>query len=210
MKKQISFNGLMILIIIIANNLAIAQTKIWKTESIDEGKIVIKSCVSERKDGTTTLPLIEYVATTSANVNYQKCLAILKDINKHKSFLDLKSAFQVKEINETESIIYYCFNTPWPFTPTDCVNKMTFNEDKIKKTANFNLQCSPNSYKQTDYKRFSIYSVIYTFKDLGNGKVEITINACMSPPVSVPLMMIRVGFPGIASDIVKKIIKAAQ
>lgn len=210
MKKQISFNGLMILIIIIGNNLTIAQTKIWKTESVDGGKIVVKSCVSERKDGTTTLPLIEYVVTTSANVNYQKCLAMLKDINKHKSFLDLKSAFQVKEINETESIIYYCFNAPWPFSPTDCVNKMTFTEDKIKKTASFNLQCSPNSYKQTDYKRFNVYTVSYNFKDLGNGKVEIIVTARMSPPISVPLMMIRAGFPGIASDIVKDIIKAAQ
>ncbi|KAB1157793.1 SRPBCC family protein [Flavobacterium luteum] len=187
-----------------------AQTTEWKTESVDKGKITVKSKISKRTNDETTLPLIEYIVTTTESVSFQKCILTMKDVSKHNQFLDLKSSFIVNKNNDKEYVVYYCFNAPWPFSPTDCVAKMTFDDYKVSKIAVFTLKEAPLLYKATDYKRFNFYNVVYTFKDLGNGKVEITLTAKMSPPVSVPLWLIRNGFPEIGSDIVRKFVKLVK
>jgi len=57
---------------------------------------------------------------------------------------------------------------------------MTFTENKDEKTAIFELVATPSEYKKGDVNRMKHFNVIYTFKDLGNGKVRITMR-CFSP-----------------------------
>lgn len=202
--------GILILMFAIVTTNAYAQTTEWETETVDKGKISVKSHVSERTEGDKTLPLIEYIVTTTDIVSYQKCIVAMQEVSKHNQFLDLKNSFIVNKNNDKESILYYCFSAPWPFSPTDCVAKMNFNEDKSNKTAVFSLTAAPTLYKSTDYNRFNYYNVVYTFKDLGNGKVDIMLHAKMSPPVSVPLWLIRKGFPEIGADIIRKFVNLVK
>lgn len=187
-----------------------AQSKEWKTQIVDDGKISVKSHISKKTDGDKTLPLIEYIVSTSEKVSYQKCILAINDVSKHSQFLELKTSFLIKKNNENESILYYCFYAPWPFLPTDCVAKMIFVENKVNKIAVYTLTSAPTLYKPTDFLRFNYYNTIYTLKDLGNGKVEITLNAKMSPPVNVPLWLIRSGFPDIGADIMRKFVKLVK
>jgi hypothetical protein len=209
MKSSLLIFVLIIAFVIVKTN-TYAQTTEWDTETVDKGTISVKSHVSERKEGDKTLPLIEYIVTKTDIVSYQKCILAMKEVSKHNQFLDLKSSFIANKNNEKECILYYCFSAPWPFSPTDCVAKMIFDEDKANKTAVFTLTAAPTSYKATDYSRFNYYNVVYTFKDLGNGKVDIMLHAKMSPPVSVPLWLIRKGFPEIGADIIRKFVNLVK
>ena len=77
-KRQI---GLIILGIIFLDAIIIAQTSDWKTEITKDGRITVQSNVSKRTDemGNKVL-FIEYVATTTLNVNMQACIAVLRDV----------------------------------------------------------------------------------------------------------------------------------
>jgi len=185
-----------------------AQTNNWKTDKSDDGKITVKSTVSERKDVTgEQVPLIEYIATTIDFMNMQNCINIMKDVSRHKEFLDTKKNETVKVYSGNEWLNYYVFNAPWPFSPSDCVVRVSFSEDLKAKTAVFSLTAAPALMKSTAMKRFSYYNFTYTFKDVGNGNIEATVTAKMSPPISVPLWMLRASFPGSAAEPLQKLIK---
>lgn len=201
--KQILFTGILLLSVNV-----LAQTNTWKTEITNDGKIVVKSNVSEWVGiKGKSAPLIEYVATTTDFMNLHNCVNIMKDVSRHKEFLDLKIDQKVKIFSGNEWLNYYVFNAPWPFPSTDCVVKVTYSEDLKAKTAVFTLTAAPDLMKATTMKRFTYYNFTYAFKDVGNGKVETTITAKMALTTSVPLWMLRSSFPGSAAEPLQKLVK---
>ncbi len=201
--KKMLFSGILLLTINVW-----AQTNTWKTEKTDHGKIIVKSNVSERVDENgNNVPLIEYIAAATDYMNMHNCINIMKDVSRHKEFLDLKTNEKGKTLSENEWLNYYVFNAPWPFTPSDCVVKVTFSEDLKAQTAVFTLTAAPTLMKSTSMKRFAYYNFTYAFMDIGNGKVEAIVTAKMTPPVNVPLWMLRSSFPRSASDPLQKLVK---
>jgi hypothetical protein len=184
-----------------------AQTTTWKLEQTDDGKILVTSKVSERTEASgNQVPLIEYNARTTDFMNIQVCIDILKDPSKHNKFLDVKVNKLIKTYSSTEWLYYYVFNAPWPFTPADCVVKVNYSKDIQTKTTYFTLTAAPDLLETTKMNRFTNYTVVYALKELGNGKIEVTVKAKMTPPVPVPLWMLRASFPDSAADPLRKYI----
>lgn len=183
-----------------------AQTDGWKTEKTNEGKILVKSRVSERIELGNTFPLIEYETITRDYLSFQKCISIMKDVSKHGEFLDLKTQETIKILAPDEWVNYYVFSAPWPFSPTECVVKVNYKENVHDNTAVFNMTAAPEMMKKTAFKRFDYYNYTYVFKDLGNNQVEITIISKMSLPFSVPLWLLRSALPESASDPLQKLV----
>ena len=201
--KQVLFTG-----ILLHTLNGYTQTNTWKTEKTNDGKIVVKSNVTERVEiNGKSAPLIEYVAITTDFMNLHNCVNIMKDVSRHKEFLDLKINQKVKTFSENKWLNYYVFNAPWPFPSTDCVVKVTYSEDLKAKTAIFTLTAAPNLMKATSMKRFTYYNFTYAFKDVGNGKVEATVTAKMALTASVPLWMLRSSFPDSAAEPLQKLVK---
>ena len=201
--KQVLFTG-----ILLHTLNGWTQTNTWKTEKTNDGKIVVKSNVSELVEANgKSAPLIEYVATTTDLMNLHNCVNIMKDVSRHKEFLDLKINQKVKTFSENKWLNYYVFNAPWPFTSTDCVVKVTYFEDLKDNTVVFTLTAAPDLMKATSMKRFTYYNFTYAFKDVGNGKVEATITAKMALTTSVPQWMLRSSFPGSAAEPLQKLVK---
>jgi hypothetical protein len=197
-------------ILLLAANAA-AQTNTWKIEKTDDEKIIVKSHVSERVDDAgNTLPLIEYVATTTDDLTMQRCIAIMKDASKHKYFLDVKVSEKVKALSKNEWVNYYVFNAPWPFSPTECVAKVVYIEDAKNKTVAFVQTAAPTLMKPTDLKRFTYYNFTYAFKDIGNGKVEVSVTVKMALPSKVPLWILRSSLPESAADPLRKLIQTIK
>ena len=201
--KNILFSSILLLTIDMQ-----AQTDGWKTEKANDGKITVTSRVSEWTNNLgNSVPLVEYVATSTDFMNLQNCIAVMKDVSKHKEFLDLKKYERIRTLSENEWLNYYVFSAPWPFSPTDCVVKVSFYEDKKAKTAVFNFTAAPDMMKRTTMKRFEVYSFTYAFRDLGANKVEVTVSARMALTVKVPQWMLRASLPGSAADPLQKLIK---
>jgi hypothetical protein len=80
MKNRIQIS-IILLLSIITSISVFAQTKNWVTEKTDDGSVIVKSCISEHKnDKGDIVPLIEYSATATMNIDMQKCISVIKNI----------------------------------------------------------------------------------------------------------------------------------
>ncbi len=189
-------SGIIILTSIFINANIFAQETDWKTEKSEDGNITVVSKISQRTDEEANdVQLIEYVASTTANVSYQNCISIMKDISNHKAILNEEISENLEKLSDNEWLIYYYFDAPWPIPNSDCVSKMIFSEDLINRIATFTLTAVPSLYEKKEVKRVTYYNVSYTFKDLGNGNVKMTSIAKLTPAINAPDWLVRGFFP---------------
>ena len=183
----------------------------WKTAKLDDAKITVKYRISERVTETgVRVPMIEDIATTIAEVSLSGCVALMKDTSKHKEFMGDYSSEAIKAISGNEWIVYYYTKNPSPVPDSDCVAIMSFSEDAGLGTADFRLSAAPDLMEYKKVERMSFFNIAYSFKDLGNGTVEIVMTGRSSPPVKVPLWLINSAFPGVPADGIRKFVKLAK
>jgi hypothetical protein len=188
-----------------------AESGNWKNDSLDKGKIAIRHRIAEEGDAAgASAPIIEYVISAVDDLDMNACIALMKDAARHREWVDAKSSELVATISDHEWLLYYRFAGMGPIPGTDCVVRMSFSGDAEGKKATFSLNAAPDLYEMKDVKRMAVYDVSYDFKNIGNGKVEVTSRARISPAVKVPLWMIKAGYPGSAVDQLRKILKAAK
>jgi hypothetical protein len=188
-----------------------AQTSEWTTEKTEDGEITVTSKISKRIDDIDgEVQLIEYVATTIANVSLQSCISIMKDISKHKEILNEEVSEMIQTISDNEWLVYYYFDAPWPIPNSDCVTKMSFSEDLINKIATFTIIAEPSSYGLTNVKRLTYYNIFYTFKDLENGSVEITSTAKLTPVFQAPEWIVKNFFPDGPARYIQRLLVLAK
>jgi hypothetical protein len=210
MRNKTQKGFLLINLIFLSTNI-FGQTKEWKTEKAKDGKTVVKSAISKRTDERgKAVQLIEYIATTTANVSLSNCISVLKDVTKHKIFIDEKETNLVKAISDSEWIVYYYFNAPWPMADADCVIKMVSSEDPVNTTTTFTLTAAPTLFEKKEVQRITYYNVIYQFKSIGDDKVEMTVSAKISPVVQAPAWLVRGFFPDGPADVLQKILTLAE
>ena len=209
LKQTVSW-GFITACMVFLNTNIFAQTNQWKTAKLDNGKIIVQYNISTRiNENGKRVPLIEDSATTTDTLTMQKCIMLMKDVSKHKEFNGDRVSEKVKTISDHEWIVYYYSNNPWPIADSDCVAKMTFSENTTDKTAVFTSVAAPDEFEKRKVRRMTYYNVTCTFKDLGDGNVEITITAKTSP-VKVPRLLIRSAFPEAPAEALRKIVKLAK
>lgn len=190
---------------------AIGQPVGWNTKTLDDGKMTVSYRISERIDEAgNKVPLIEDSSVTTESLEFNKVISLLKDISRHKEFTDDHISEKAKTISDSEWVVYYYSKNPWPISNSDCVARMTFSENRPGKTATFNLIAAPAEYKKGDVGRMSHYHVLYTLRELEDGKVQITMKGKASPPVKVPLWMIKSAFPGVPAKALRKLVSLAK
>lgn len=199
-----------LLLVSLATNAA-AETEKWQTGSADDGQIAVKYRVSERanEDGVQ-VPLIEYVATTTASVSMHSCLVLLEDPARHSEFMGDKRSETLARVSDNEWVVYNYYSAPWPFPDNDRVTKMRLAEDPTRKTAVVSFSAAPSLLEPRKVKRVSYYSAVYTLEERAAGTVALTLAMKMSPPNKAPLWMIRAAFPGAGADVLRKLVKLAR
>lgn len=204
--------GVMLLCTMLFNTcLTIAQSGNWESASSKDGKITTKYSISTRsdKDGED-VPLIESITTATEEVSMEQCIALMKDVSKHKIFHSDDSSKVIKAISKNEWIIYYYTEGTF-FTPdADGVYTMTFTEDEPGRTAAFTIKAIPTLLEKTEAKRFTYLNKGYSFKDLGNGKVQITMTTKLSPAFHVPGWIMNMAFPHTFFSVMQTFIKLAH
>lgn len=201
---------ILIFLFFIIENIS-AQSADWITQKTEDGKITVTSKISKRIDeDANEVQLIEYIATTTANVSMQNCISVLKDISKHKIILNEEVSDMLKALSDNEWLIYYYFDAPWPVPNSDCVTRMNFSEDLRNGIATFTLTAVPYMHDNKDVRRVTYYNVSYTFKDLGNGNIEMTSTAKLTPVIQAPEWIVREFFPNGPARYLERLLALAR
>ena len=183
-----------------------AQTNQWKVKTLFDEHIELKYRISKRIDDTgVRVALIEDYTTTTDSLCMHKCISFMKDVTKHKHFAGDKISKFVRSISDSTWIVYYYSDNPWPVRNSDCVALMRFTESPDNKTAIFSLTAAPTEYESKGVNRMTNYNITYLFEDLANGKVRITMTGRTSPPVKVPLWLIKSAFPKTTANAIRKL-----
>jgi hypothetical protein len=203
-------SGLLFSFIFLFLNLS-AQNKECKVKELDKGLIKVKYCISRSYDEQgNEIITIKDSTTTIDHIDYDKCISLMKDVQKHKLFTGDSKSEIVRNIYDNEWTIYYYSDNPWPVKDSDCVSRMTFLENKEDKTATFELIATPLAYEAGIVNRMQYFNVKYTFEDLGNGNVKLTMTGASSPPVKVPMWLVKSAFPSTPANAIRKFIKLVR
>lgn len=203
--------GVLMICIIFFNTDIIAQTKEWKTAKTKDGKISAKYNISTRtNEAGEEVPLIESVTNATEKISIEKCIALMKNVSKHKDFHGDDVSKTIKSLSENKWVIYY-YTEGNMFTPdADGVYTMTSAEDPSGKTTVFTIAATPTLIEKKDMKRVSYLNEVVSFKDLGNGTTQITMTSNMSPAFQVPAWILKMSFPDALYDVMQKFIKLAH
>lgn len=94
-----------------------AQTDEWKTALSKNGKITAKYNFSSRiNEDDDKVPVVKTITTTTESIGIDNCIALMKNIAKHKDFRGEKSSKLINKISENEWSIYY-YNDGMLLTP---------------------------------------------------------------------------------------------
>ncbi|MDD3542562.1 MAG: hypothetical protein PHO69_07800 [Petrimonas sp.] len=188
-----------------------AQTDEWKTALSKNGKITAKYNFSSRiNEDDDKVPVVKTITTTTESIGIDNCIALMKNIAKHKDFRGEKSSKLINKISENEWSIYY-YNDGMLLTPAvDGSYRMILEEDRKNKTATFTLTADPTLIEKTDMARLTYAKEIYSFKEVEGNQLEITIKTTVSPGFKVPFLMMKKAFPRKSFEHMEKFLEAAK
>lgn len=207
--KNTSF--LLIISIFIQLNLS-AQDEEWKHEYSEDGKIEVLSKISKESNSEgESIQVIEYVSTMQIEYTLEECIAILKNVDNHKDFYsDTKVSKKIKDISDTECLVYFYMDAPWPLPNSDCVSIMRFSENKEEKTAVFELLARPNEMEMKDVRRMVLSETIYSFQEAEDQIILFEMRSKFIPAIDAPAWMIKSWFPDGPIEIMENITALIQ
>lgn len=183
------------------------QNEEWKQQFSDDGKIEVLSKFSkERNADGEEFQVIEYVSSMIIDYPLEDCLAIIKNVDNHKEFYsDTETSDKIKEISDTECLVYFYIDSPWPLPNSDCVSIMTFSENLEEGSAQFNLIAHPNEMEMKDVKRMTFSETVYSFKRTKDQKILFEMKSKFSPVVNAPTWLVKSWFPDGPVEIMENI-----
>jgi hypothetical protein len=186
-----------------------SQESEWIKKTSKDEKIAVNYRIYNSND--TDEQIIEYETITTFELDFEKCIEMMKEVSNHKDFSDeTEESYKIKDVSENECLVYYFIDAPWPMPNSDCVSIMTYVIDRAAKTATFELIADADMYEMQDVRRMSMSLASYSFEELENGKVKIRVYTKFTPVASAPQWLIKTWFPDGPIDIMNNIIELIQ
>jgi hypothetical protein len=182
----------------------------WRTETTADGAVEVKSRISELEAGASRGGVkVEFIATTTAPAGLAGLVSILKDASRHKDFLDEAETRTVATRSDSEWVLYYYSDNPWPFPDNDCVNRMRYSGSAGPARATFTLSAAPDLIPRSKVERLSVHEMKYDLEETGDGRTRITLTAAVVPAFQVPAWLIRKNFPDGPAQVLRKLARLA-
>ncbi|PAU40110.1 hypothetical protein CKF94_03345 [Vibrio coralliilyticus] len=151
----------------------------WQFDSSNNG---ISIYIREHKDG-----LVEVRAEMFAPTSYGAFLTLLEDSDNVPNWIDNVSHSRVlRQISETENIVYTQFAAPWPAKDRDMVTYSKFVIDDASFTLRIKDAPSNTLPEQEDYIRITQVKATWTLQKLTNGTTHIEYIAFADPGGALP------------------------
>jgi hypothetical protein len=186
-----------LLICLIFNIDLISQNDKWISEfSEDEKTEVVYTIYDSVNTKGKEVKYIEYTAKTKTKASLENCAAVFNNPDMHRKFYEYTEISEkVKEISYNEWIIYYYYSPPWPIADSDCVSRITFNENSTNDKFVFTSFSEPDLIEMKDVARSELNDITFTFTQINDKEVEILIEAILIPETSAPNWMMSAWFP---------------
>lgn len=186
-----------------------AQDSEWDKQFSKDGKIEVLSKISKEsdKDGNN-IQIIEYKVTTEVDLELNKCVSAVSNIENHKDFYsDTQISKKIKDLSDNESLVYFFIDSQWPLPNSDCVSIMSIAENKAAKYAEITLIAVPEKYEMKDVKRMSLSETTFSFNEREDGLVVFQIKSKFSPVINAPSWLIKSWFPDGPIEMTENIIE---
>lgn len=210
MRNIIKYIVSLIALVLFLNNSTYSQETEWIKKTSKDGSIEVKYRIYKaNNEQGEDAQVIEYEASTTRELPLENCISMMKDVSKHKDFSDdTEESYKINDLSETECLIYYFIDAPWPMPNADCVSKMTSIEEESM--AKFEIMGMPDSYEMKDVKRMRVSAASYTFEKIQGNKVKITVYSGFSPVAAAPQWLVKTWFPEGPVDIMNNIIELIE
>jgi len=197
---------------VLLNPVLCAQQAHWKTKETRDGSVSVSYDLSELVDENgKKKQVLEYVAKTTAMVSLNKCVAVIKNDEKHKEFIkEAKVSWRIKEISEKEWLTYYVLKPPWPMPEADVITRYVLEEDSIHRRFIITGIPAPDQYPDQDMPRMKHNHTRYTLTDQGNGTVDLEMYSSSVLLVSAPKWLVRSWIPKGPAEMLLGLIKLAE
>lgn len=185
----------------------IAQEGNWKTETLKDGKVTVKSKVVTQKVNNIEKNVFYYVAETIADINLEKSETFMRNSANYKNFLEnMGTTSEVKKISANVWLTYIYFDNSWPVSDNDCVQKFEF----VKANNGFYVsgKAAPTEYGTKKVDRINLYDVVYKFERIADKKVKVSIEAIFSPAGSIPKVLMNSWLPKGPERIISRLVES--
>ncbi len=189
-----------------------SQKPKWNSETSKNGRVKVLSKISKRQNKTgQEVQLAEFRATIKSEADIQSFVHVVKDVSMHKKYLEYTEISKtVKTYSDSELLVYYYFDPPWPVPDSDCVIKFSLTKNNPGQQVVFEGIASPSTYQKTEVKRMDYYDVKFILKKLNDGKTEVTLDVKMSPATEAPDWLLNTWFPEGPAGILTRLAKLAE
>ncbi|WP_139263220.1 SRPBCC family protein [Flammeovirga pacifica] len=181
----------------------------WDIDKTENGSITVKSRVFNQENDGKKSQIVQYEASTIADVDISQLLKVIKDASKHKYFSeDTEESKKLRDLPNGEWLVYYLVDAPFPIPNNDLIVKMSMIEG-VDEVSLYGTAV-PDMYKMEDVKRMTYYNISYEIKKIEDGKSELITKVSMTPVTKAPDFLVKTWLPDGPSDIVKNIIIEAK
>lgn len=177
-----------------------ALAKNWEKTLEKDGIIVYKKS-SEKSD------IQSLKAKGVINASVAKITTLLRDVdNSTKWVPNLQKRTVVKNISDTEAILYDVTDMPWPMTDRDTVvhHKLELSEDKKSVILNFKSTSNKVFEKSKDFVRAKIYTGYIKFIPQGE-KTLVEMSILVDPKGNIPSWAVNIVQVSMPFDFIKAI-----
>lgn len=180
----------------------------WKTETVDDGAIVVNSKVySEKNSEGKKQQILDYNAEIITDASFENVVATLLNIAKHKEFLDGAKESKMVDGENEATYVYYYLNAPWPMADADCVTAMQYTQTDT--AFEMTLTSKPDVIAKTKVKRMGMYGATYIVEKVEEG-TKVKIDYKLSPAAKAPAFLVKTWFPKGPAEILKRLVNLAK
>lgn len=128
---------------------------------------------------------LAYKGVTVVKASIDRLLEVMKDVNNFDKWIhNCYEAKVLQTVNDNERIVYQKTHFPWPTQDRDSILKQTFVRESAS-LIRLNM-VNHDGAKNDDFIRIPYFNGYWSFKDLGNGKIEIVYEAVADSGGSIP------------------------
>lgn len=201
----------MIVLMSLIHTTSPGQSNDWNTGTTHGGAIVVKSRIYYTAESNTKKEqVVEYTATVKTQLNMRSLRAIFNNASVHKDFMGSKSSVKIKTVSDDENIVYHFYKGVWPYPSSDLVVRMLYEEDAMKKVIRYTLVAEPSLLENKGIRRLTHFNATYSFAELRDGTVEITLTSKFTPAVQLPVFIANTWFPEGPAGYLDGIVKLAN